>query len=70
MAKGFSPFGGKETKKEEAKEKKLPPWLYKKGEKSEGEKMACGGKVKKHAAGGAVRGTGAATKGKAFCGTF
>jgi hypothetical protein len=48
MAKGFSPFGGKESKKEESKEKKMPPWMYKKGEKSEGEKP------KKFAKGGGV----------------
>ena len=50
-----NPFAGKESGKEESAEKKLPPWLYKKGEKSEGE-MACGGKVKKMAKGGSVDG--------------
>lgn len=33
-------------------------------------KMACGGKVKGMKTGGIVRGTGAATKGKNFSGTF
>lgn len=32
--------------------------------------MKCGGKVKKYAAGGSVRGTGCATKGKKFSGTY
>lgn len=32
--------------------------------------MKCGGKVKKYASGGAVRGTGCATKGKNFSGVF
>jgi len=59
--KGVNPFAGKEPKKEEAKEKKMPPWMYKKGEKAEGEK--------KFAAGGAVRGTGAAVRGKGFKGS-
>jgi len=36
--------------------------------KAEG--MACGGKVSGKAAGGMMRGTGAATKGKGFAGTF
>ena len=62
-----NPFAGKESVKEEKGEKKLPPWLYKKGEKSEGE-MACGGKVKKMAKGGSVsasrRGDGIAQRGK------
>ena len=48
MVKGKFPFSGKESKGEESKEKKLPPWLYKKGEKSEGEKP------KKYARGGGV----------------
>jgi hypothetical protein len=39
-------------------------------EAAEAAKMKCGGKVKKMAAGGAVRGTGAATKGKGFSGTY
>lgn len=50
-----NPFAGKESAKEEKAEKKLPPWMYKKGEKAEGE-MACGGKVKKMAKGGMARG--------------
>jgi len=60
-----NPFAGKESGKEESAEKKLPPWLYKKGEKSEGE-MACGGKVKKMAKGGSVssRADGIAQRGK------
>ena len=57
--KGVNPFAGKETKKEEAKEKKTPPWMRKKGEKAEG---------KKYAAGGVVRGTGAAKRGTNFNG--
>ena len=32
--------------------------------------LACGGKVKKYAKGGSVRGTGCATKGKGFSGTY
>ena len=32
--------------------------------------MKCGGKVKKYAAGGSVRGTGCATKGTKFSGTY
>lgn len=32
--------------------------------------MKCGGKVKKYAAGGSVRGTGAAKKGTSFSGTY
>ena len=32
--------------------------------------MKCGGKVKKMAAGGSVRGTGCATKGTKFSGTY
>ena len=39
-------------------------------EMSEAAKMKCGGSVKKYAAGGSVRGTGAATKGKGFSGTY
>ena len=58
--KGVNPFAGKEDKKEESKEKKLPPWMYKKGEKAEGEKG--------YAKGGSVRGTGAAIKGTNFGG--
>ena len=50
-----NPFVGGETPGKEKAEKKLPPWMYKKGEKSEGE-MACGGKVKKMAKGGKVKG--------------
>lgn len=60
MASGgkVPPFVGKESKGEEKKEKKLPPWLYKKGEKAEGEK--------KFARGGSVDGcvTKGRTKGK------
>ena len=60
-----NPFVGGETPGKEKAEKKLPPWLYKKGEKSEGE-MACGGKVKKMANGGSAssRADGIASKGK------
>ncbi len=32
--------------------------------------LKCGGKVKKYAEGGSVRGTGCATKGKKFSGTY
>lgn len=32
--------------------------------------LACGGKVKKYAGGGSVRGTGCATKGKKFSGVY
>lgn len=66
VMKKSNPFAGKESAKEEKGEKKLPPWLYKKGEKSEGEGMACGGKVKKMAAGGSAssRADGCAVKGK------
>jgi hypothetical protein len=37
-------FKGKETKKEEKGEKKMPPALYKKGEKMEEAKMKKSGK--------------------------
>ena len=50
-------FGGKESKAEEAKEKKKFPGkkAYAKAEaKFEGEKMACGGKTKKYAKGGGI----------------
>ena len=40
-----NPFKGKESKKEEKAEKKLPPFAYKGGEKKEAKKMV--GKAKK-----------------------
>ena len=60
-AKGgkVNPFKGKEAPSEEKKEKKLPPWLYAKGEKSEGEKP----KGKPFAKGGIVA-DGIAQRGK------
>jgi hypothetical protein len=64
MAK--NPFAGKETKKEERAEKAKfgSGAAYKKAEaKFEGEKMACGGKVKKYARGGGVESKGK-TRGK------
>lgn len=60
-----NPFIGKESAKEEKAEKKFSPAMYRKGEKSEGEAMKCGGKVKKMAKGGYVRAAdGIASKGK------
>lgn len=56
-------FKGKESEKEEAAEKRMFPGkkAYAKAEaKFEGEKYKCGGKVKKYAVGGSVRGTGMA----------
>lgn len=46
--KKMNPFMGKESKKEEKKEKKMSPAKYKFGEKAEGEKMPFkkGGMVK------------------------
>ena len=68
----MNPFKGKESKAEESKEKAKfkTKAAYKQAEKKfEGEKMACGGKVKKMAAGGKVcRGGGAATRGIKFKG--
>lgn len=48
MKKGkMPPFPtGKESKKEEKAEKKLPPAAYKKVERAEGEKMKKGGMVR------------------------
>ena len=57
MAKKFNPFAGKESKSEEAKEKKAVKGKagYAKAEKKfEGENYKCGGKVKKHASGGDI----------------
>ena len=56
-----NPFKGKEAPSEEKKEKKLPPWLYAKGEKSEGEKpkgkpFARGGSVRRFDEGGVTEG--------------
>lgn len=61
-----NPFVGGETPAKEKAEKKFSPAMYKKGEKSEGEMMACGGKVKKMAKGGSVssRADGIAQRGK------
>lgn len=56
VAKKMPPFMGKESAKEENMEKRLSPAKYKAGEMSEGEMMACGGKVKKYAAGGKIDG--------------
>ena len=61
-------FKGKESMKEELAEAKaiksgkITPMEYAKGEKSEGH--CGGGKIKKMAAGGKVRGCGIAVKGK------
>ena len=63
-------FKGKESQAEEMKEAKaiksgkITPKQYAMGEKmEEKKKMMCGGKVKKMATGGAVKGKGCATKG-------
>ncbi len=42
----FAKFKGTESKREEKAEKKLPSFMYRKGEKAEGEKLKCGGKVR------------------------
>lgn len=79
MKKPMSLFKGKESYKEELNEAKaikagkITPREYAMGEKKEDSAkmgMKCGGKVKKMAAGGSVRGTGCATKGKKFSGSF
>lgn len=62
-------FKGKESQAEEMKEAKaiksgkITPKQYAMGEKMEEKKMMCGGKVKKMATGGAVKGKGCAVKG-------
>lgn len=74
MAKKIPPFMGKETPSEEKKEmavKRLSPKLYNKAEKAEGVHGKDGkGKPSKYKSGGTVRGTGCATKGKKFTGTY
>ena len=74
MAKKIPPFMGKETKSEERKEMKvkaISPKLYMKGEKAEGIHGKSGKeKPSKYKSGGMVRGTGCATKGKKFTGTY
>lgn len=46
-AKKLPPFMGKESKAEEAKEKKMSKAAYMRGERAEGEKMARGGGVER-----------------------
>jgi hypothetical protein len=71
MKKPFTLFKGKESYKEELNEAKavksgkITPKQYAMGEKKEDS-----AKMKKFAAGGSVRGTGCATKGKKFSGVY
>lgn len=71
MKKPMSLFKGKESYGEELKEAKaikagkITPREYAMGEKKEDS-----AKMKKFAAGGSVRGTGCATKGKKFSGVY